>query len=201
MSRQMKNKILKAILSKGMSTVMTKAYFNFQEESGVALVMALIMIVVLTLIGLASTYTSIFEIKLSGNKRGSTDAFFAADGGAQAVLADLGNFSVPGNFASLNQSTLPPDLRNESIDSKFSSPSLSLPSGVNFNDPPGVGIYHTTIVSAPRGLGLSATGNIEYAHYLVDSVGQDQMDIGLPRSKCQVREKVVRLVPTVQGGY
>jgi len=55
MSRQMKKKILKAILSKGVSAVMTKSYSIFQEESGVALVMALIMIVVLTLIGLAST--------------------------------------------------------------------------------------------------------------------------------------------------
>jgi hypothetical protein len=197
----MKKKILKAILSKGVWTVMTKTYSILPGESGVALVMALIMIVVLTLIGVASTYTSVFEIKLSGNKRGSTDAFFAAEGGAQAVLANVGNFNVPGNFASVNQSTLAPDLQKESIDSRFSSPSLSLPSGANFNDPPSVDIYHTTLVSAPRGLGFSATGNIEYEHYVVDSVGQDQMDTGLPRSTCQIREKVVRMVPTVQGGY
>jgi hypothetical protein len=197
----MKKKILKAILSKGVWTVMPKTYSILPEESGVALVMALIMIVVLTLIGVASTYTSVFEIKLSGNKRGSTDAFFAAEGGAQAVLANVGNFNVPGNFASVNQSTLAPDLQKESIDSRFSSPSLSLPSGANFNDPPSVDIYHTTLVSAPRGLGFSATGNIEYEHYVVDSVGQDQMDTGLPRSTCQIREKVVRMVPTVQGGY
>jgi hypothetical protein len=197
----MKKKILKTILSKGVWTVMTKTYSILPGESGVALVMALIMIVVLTLIGVASTYTSVFEIKLSGNKRGSTDAFFAAEGGAQAVLANVGNFNVPGNFASVNQSTLAPDLQKESIDSRFSSPSLSLPSGANFNDPPSVDIYHTTLVSAPRGLGFSATGNIEYEHYVVDSVGQDQMDTGLPRSTCQIREKVVRMVPTVQGGY
>ena len=170
------------------------------NQSGAALVIALIMIIVLTLIGLASTFTSIFEIKLSGNKRGSTDAFYTADGGAQGVIANLGNFNVPGNFNPVAPSSLPPYLQTEPIDSMFASPTLSLPSGVNFVDPPQVTIYHTTRTSAPRGLGFSATGNIEYEHYIVDSLGRDQMDSSLIRSNCQVREKVVRLAPTLQGG-
>ena len=56
-----------------------KMAYPLKDQSGVALVLALIMIVILTLIGLASTYTSTFEMKLSGNKRGTTDAFYAAD--------------------------------------------------------------------------------------------------------------------------
>ena len=40
-----------------------KTLFILREESGVALVIALLMMVVLTLIGISSVYTSIFEIK------------------------------------------------------------------------------------------------------------------------------------------
>ncbi|OGP65552.1 MAG: hypothetical protein A2169_14300 [Deltaproteobacteria bacterium RBG_13_47_9] len=61
-------------------------------------------------------------------------------------------------------------------------------------------VYHTNKTNAPRGMGFSATGNIEYEHYIVDSTGRDQMEVGLLKSNSQVREKVVRLVPTSQGG-
>jgi hypothetical protein len=46
-----------------------------KDQGGVALVIALIMVVLLTLISLASVSTTIFELRLSGNKRGMTDAF------------------------------------------------------------------------------------------------------------------------------
>jgi Tfp pilus assembly protein PilX len=178
--------------------MLTKPIDIFKNQSGAALVIALIMIIVMTLIGLAATFTSIFEIKLAGNKRGSTDAFYTADGGVQSIVANLANFNVPGNFTTVNPATLPTDLQSESINSKFSSPSF--PTGVNFVVPPQVTIYHTTRTSAPRGLGFSATGNIEYEHYIVDSLGRDQMDSSLIRSNSQIREKVVRLIPTSQGG-
>jgi hypothetical protein len=66
-----------------------------KNESGMALVVALIMMVVLTLIGLASTFTSTFEIMLSGEKRRSTDAFYAADSGGNVLILRYQNF-VPG---------------------------------------------------------------------------------------------------------
>lgn len=160
-----------------------------RDQSGAALVIALIMIIVLTLIGLASTFTSIFEIKLSGNKRGSTDAFYTADGGIQCVLATLTNFNVPGSYVPAG--ALPTDLQSESIDLKLTSPTL----GVSFDDPPQVTIYHTTSTGAPRGLGFSATGNIEYQYHIIDSIGRDQIDSSSNKSSCQVREKVVRLLP------
>jgi hypothetical protein len=174
-----------------------------RDQSGVALIIALIMIVVLTLIGLASTFTSTFEIKLSGNKRGSTDAFYTADGGAQSVLASQTNFRSDVGYLELTdaeKAALPIDLQNESIDLKLTGPWLRLPAGVNFVAPPQVTIYHTTRVGAPRGLGFSATGNLEYEHYIVDSMGRDQMDSSLIRSNSHVREKVVKLNPTSQGG-
>jgi hypothetical protein len=171
-----------------------------KDHSGVALVIAMLMITVLTLIGLASTYTSTVEIKLSGNKRGSTDAFYAADGGIQSVLPDIWNFNVPINFVPVDRKALPADLQNESIDKKNSKPSLALPSGVSFVEPPRVTIYHTAQTNTPRGSGFSAI-NFEYDHYIIDSMGRDQTDVGLVRSNCQVREKIATVVPTLQGGY
>ena len=177
-----------------------KAFLALKDQSGAALVIALIMMTVLTVIALASSYTSIFEIKLSGNKRGTTDAFYTADGGVQAVLLAATNFSVSSYTLIPNSGTLPQDLRNESIDSRFSSPTLSLPTGVSFTDPPNVTIYHTTRTDAPRGLGFSASGNYNFAYYIIDSTGRDQIDAALLKSNCEVIEKVVVLVPTLQGG-
>lgn len=177
-----------------------KAFWVLKDQSGAALVIALIMMIVLTLIALASSYTSIFEIKLSGNKRGTTDAFYTADGGVQAVLLAATNFSVSSYTLIPNSSSLPQGLRNESIDSRFSSPTLSLPNGVSFTDPPNVTIYHTTRTGAPRGLGFSASGNYNFAYHIIDSTGRDQLDAALLKSNCEVVEKVVVLVPTLQGG-
>jgi hypothetical protein len=182
--------------------MLTKKEKLLKNQSGAAIVIALIMIIILTLIGLASTFTSNFEIKLSGNKRASTDAFYTADAGVQSALVNIANFNLPGNFETVNPATLLVDLQNELIDSKFSNPALLLPEGVNFTDPPKVTVYHTTRTDAPRGLraGISATGNFEFEHYIIDSIGKDQMDTALLKSTCQVREKVIRLIPTVQAG-
>src|SRR4030042_5231811 len=84
-----------------------------RDQACAALVIALVMIIVLTVIGLASNFTSIFEIKLSGNKRGSTDAFYTADAGVHAVLSNLGNFNILVGYTAVG--TLPSDLQNEPI--------------------------------------------------------------------------------------
>ena len=62
-----------------------------------ALVVALIVMIVLTLIGLSATFTSTFEIMLSGEKKRSTDAFYAADSGGNVLLLNHQNF-VPGRL-------------------------------------------------------------------------------------------------------
>ena len=167
-----------------------------RDQSGASLVIALVMIIVLTVIGLASNFTSIFEIKLSGNKRGSTDAFFTADGGVQAVLADLTNFNTSNvGYTAFDPSTLLDDLKYEPIDLRLKSPTFSLPLGVNFVESPRVTIYHTTKTGAPRGVGFSATGSTEYQYHIIDSIGRDQTETSLIRSSSQVREKIVRIVP------
>lgn len=170
-----------------------------------ALVLSLIMMITLTLIGLASIITSTFEMTLSGNKRGSTDAFYAADGGAQSVFNIVANFDVPGTpvkYINVNPNELPDYLKPDQtiIDKKYSSPSHSFPSGVQFTETPNITIYHTIQKGAPRGSGLSAL-HFNYDHFIIDSIGKDQIDSNLVRTTSRISEKIIRLNPTMQGGY
>jgi Tfp pilus assembly protein PilX len=154
-----------------------------KDESGVALVVALILIIVLTLIGLASTFSSTYEIKLSGNKRGSTDAFYAADSGVQVTTANIKNFDLPGQYVD--------DKYNPFTDNNNPNPNPTLAS---------VTIQHNgNQTGAPRGFGMSAT-QVNYEHYMIESSGEDQIELNPIRSRCIIEEKVVRMVPTLQGG-
>jgi hypothetical protein len=153
-----------------------------KDQSGVALVLALIMIVILTLIGLASTYTSTFEMKLSGNKRGTTDAFYAADSGVQVIVANVDNFSLPGKY----------------VDNKYDP--FTDPNNPNPTKAKVLIQYDTTQEGSPRGSGFSAI-SFEFRHFVIDSKGQDQLDLSLVKSAAEIEQKVVRLVPTLQGGY
>ena len=159
-----------------------KMVYPLKDQSGVALVLALVMIVILTLIGLASTYTSTFEMKLSGNKRGTTDAFYAADSGVQVVTANVDNFSLPRKY----------------VDNKYNP--FTDPKNPNPTKAKVVIQYDTTQEGSPRGSGFSAI-SFEFKHFVIDSKGEDQLDLSLVKSSCEIEEKVVRLVPTLQGGY
>ncbi|MGQ9645238.1 MAG: pilus assembly PilX family protein [Thermodesulfobacteriota bacterium] len=153
-----------------------------KDQSGVALVIALIMIVILTLIGLASTYTSTFEIKLSGNKRGATDAFYAADSGVQVVVANVENFTLPGKY----------------VDHKYDP--FTDPNNPNPTRAKVTVTHDITQSGSPRGVQMSAI-HFGFEHFQIESKGSDQLDLSPIRSICTVEEKVVRLVPTIQGGY
>ncbi len=59
------------------------------NEKGVALVIALIILLVLTLIGMASISSSVFEAKISGNDRFGTAAFYASKGGVERGITRL----------------------------------------------------------------------------------------------------------------
>jgi hypothetical protein len=159
-----------------------KLLYPLKDQSGVALVLALVMIVILTLIGLASTYTSTFEMKLSGNKRGTTDAFYAADSGVQVVTANVDNFSLPGKY----------------VDNKYNP--FTDPNNPNPTKAKVLIQYDTTQEGSPRGSGFSAI-SFEFKHFVIDSKGEDQLDLNLVKSTAEIEQKVVRLVPTLQGGY
>jgi Tfp pilus assembly protein PilX len=60
-----------------------------KEERGVALIIALLMLLVLTLIGISSISTTTFETSISGNERVRTDAFYAAEAGIQVGINQI----------------------------------------------------------------------------------------------------------------
>jgi len=60
-----------------------------KEKKGVVLVIALLMLLILTLIGISSISTTIFETSISGNERVRTDAFYAAEAGIQVGLNQI----------------------------------------------------------------------------------------------------------------
>ena len=152
------------------------------NENGAALVIALMMMIMLTLVGLGSIFTSTFEVKLSGNKRASTNAFYAADSGVQVIMANIDNFNLPGKY----------------VDNKYDP----FTDPLNLN-PTKAAVEITHIPDqhgSPRGSGFSAT-HFEFMYYIIDSTGQDQIEFSAVKSACTVEQKVVRLVPTLQGGY
>jgi len=60
-----------------------------RNEKGFALIIALLILLVLTLIGISAINTTTFETSISGNERVGTDAFYAAEAGIQIGLNQL----------------------------------------------------------------------------------------------------------------
>ena len=172
------------------------------DQSGFALVIALMMMAVLTLLGIAAMSSSTVEITLSGNKRGATNALYIADTSTQSALASTDNFAFDDGtkYKTADPSKLSADLKDEPIDKSYSTPSFPLPSGVTFKVNPQVTIYHLTQKDAPRGAGFSAI-NFGFEHLLIDSVGKDQLQTTSNGSTCHIRERIVSIMPTSQGGY
>jgi len=60
-----------------------------KDNKGMALVIALLMLLVLTIIGINAITTTTFETSISGNERVATDAFYAAEAGIQVALNQI----------------------------------------------------------------------------------------------------------------
>jgi Tfp pilus assembly protein PilX len=72
-----------------------------RDQKGVALVIVLIMLLILTLIGVSSVSSSYYETKISGNERFGTAAFYAAKGGVDIGINRLPDTSAySGNIGS-----------------------------------------------------------------------------------------------------
>jgi type II secretory pathway pseudopilin PulG len=63
--------------------------FIFKDRKGAALVIALIILLVLTLIGISAISTTTYETSISGNERVATNAFYAAEAGVQVGFNKL----------------------------------------------------------------------------------------------------------------
>jgi hypothetical protein len=177
---------------------------KLKEQSGAALVIALIMIIVLTLIGLASTFTSTFEISLSGNKRLSTDAFYLAETRSNTASRHIKEIDPIVTYTPINSDTdLSSDekstgLENEGLNRRAiidpnSLTIFALPSGKPLNDITTVTIYH----SKWAGGGGEGTQGQKADTFIIDTIGTDQIiSASLLKSRCQVRQKLVVYSPT-----
>ena len=67
---------------------------NLRNQEGVALVVALLLLLVLTLVGISAINSTVFETQISGNERVGSAAFYAADGGANVGISRLPNITV-----------------------------------------------------------------------------------------------------------
>lgn len=59
------------------------------NNRGMALVVALMMLLVLTLIGINAITSTTFEVSISGNERVATDAFYASEAGIQVGVNQI----------------------------------------------------------------------------------------------------------------
>jgi len=62
-----------------------------KDQKGVVLVVALLLLLILTLIGISAINSTVFEAKISGNERVGNAAFYAAEGGIGVGLDRLPN--------------------------------------------------------------------------------------------------------------
>lgn len=186
-----------------------------KDQSGTALVVALIMIVVLTLIGLASTFSSTFEISLSGNKRLSTDAFYNGEtrmytaANRASTIDDIardGASSLPVTSLPSGDTGLSADEKNSGLEGQYLnrktvinpsalSSQLPLPSGKTLSDNTTVTLYHSLVA----GGGGEGMGNTKSDSYIIDSVGTDQIvSSNQYKSTVHLRMKVLTHRPTAE---
>jgi len=65
-----------------------------ENETGSVLLVAMLILIVLTLIGIAATNTSTIEIQIAGNEKSYKQAFYSADAGVSWALVSLIEWDV-----------------------------------------------------------------------------------------------------------
>ena len=140
------------------------------KESGFALAITLMIMLVASVIGFAAMTTTDIEVRISGNNHWGNQAFYAADGAIEVALADGANFQRADK-------------------------------NIDLTDPIRASVtvgYDPTQKGAPRGKGISAL-HFNFDHYLITSKGHTS--VASLSASSEIQEKVIKLVPTAQGGY
>lgn len=78
--------------------LMKQTHPILKNEQGSVLVLAMVVLVVLTIIGIAATRTSTTELRIAGNEKFYKEAFYSADAGISYMLATAPSVNelVPG---------------------------------------------------------------------------------------------------------
>jgi hypothetical protein len=67
---------------------------NLRDQKGVALILSILMLLVLTFLGMSSIGSTVFETQISGNERWGSAAFYAGNGGVDVGISRLPNISA-----------------------------------------------------------------------------------------------------------
>jgi len=119
------------------SCIFGKFYKPIGNEKGAVLVIALMLLAVLTVLGVAALNTTTTEIRISGNEKVYKQAFYSAEAGiAYAVERGVDFFPVNGVNASV---TIPADLAAAA---------------------PGITLVSTDLGGATRRVEVRATGSV-----------------------------------------
>ncbi len=85
---------------------------NGQKEDGFVLIVAMVILLLLSVMGIAVIRTTSTDLQISGNDRRTKHAFYKADGGTEAGiemleenLACIGGFQTPSNFDNTDAAT------------------------------------------------------------------------------------------------
>jgi hypothetical protein len=80
-----------------------------KNEKGTALLTALIMLLLLTLIGFAAITTSSVEVQISGNQRVGITAMYAFEAGIESIRQELNNYidNNPDKYITINNYSSP----------------------------------------------------------------------------------------------
>lgn len=173
-----------------------KLYIHKKSEEGFVLVTALMMLVALSLLGLATITTSTVELKIAGNDRLHKESFYQADGGTEtgsvlayenALCINSGGFTegrTPGEadigfikvtnmiFADPDQGTtaLPDDATRDavfySVLNDDTQPHTNFTVNGITENTPGSGLQ---MISGYRGLGRGSAGGGTHIRYAVNA--------------------------------
>jgi Tfp pilus assembly protein PilX len=94
-----------------------------QNERGVVLVIAVLIMITATFLGIAAVMTSDIEVRMSGNQRCMEASLYAADGGIDNGLNWLVNSGAikpdESNLPTMKETEEQPDLSNPTIYSQY----------------------------------------------------------------------------------
>ena len=73
---------------------MLKQYIDLRDENGSVLVVAMLVLLILTLIGIAAINTSTIEVRIAGNEVAYKSSFYDSDAGISWAVASLDQWSI-----------------------------------------------------------------------------------------------------------
>lgn len=143
---------------------------NFRNEEGSILIFTLLIMLVLTIIGLAASRTTDIELKITANDILNKKAFSSADAGISYAIANTSLYgdSNIDSSAPVTDSQTPTDALSFSVTATY----VTSTAGGTFS----------------RGSGFSATGKTRFHVYRIDSVGSSSGN-----ANCSVAAKGYRV--------